>query len=44
MKPKEGGDVEEERVRGMQIAELYNGLDKLNGAFPGNGEVILGSY
>ena len=50
MEPKEGGDVwdwrrvENERLRGMKIAELYNGLDALNGMFPGNGEVVLGSF
>ena len=50
MSPKDGGDVwdwqrvEEERLRGMKIAELYNGLDALNGRFTGEGEVVLGSY
>ena len=50
MTAKGGGDtwdwqkVEEERLRGMKIAELYNGLDALNGSITGEGEVVLGSY
>ena len=34
--------VEKERQRGMKIAELYNGLDALNGEFTGDGQAVLG--
>lgn len=51
MAPKEGdGDawhwqrVENERVRGMEIAELYNGLDALNGEFNSERQVVLRSF
>ena len=51
MAPKEGdGDawdwqrVGNERMRGMEIAELYNGLDALNGEFNGEGPVVLRSF
>ena len=34
--------VEEERERGMRIAEMYNGLDMLNEVFKGEEETVLG--
>ena len=36
--------VEEERKRGMRIAEIYSGLDALNGEFTGEGVPVLGQY
>jgi hypothetical protein len=36
--------VEEERRRGMKIAEIYNRLDALNGEFTGEGDLVLGQY
>lgn len=36
--------VEEERKRGMKIAELYNSLDKLNDEFTGGQMPVLGQY
>ena len=36
--------VEEERKRGMRIAELYRGLDALNGEFTGERVPVLGQY
>lgn len=36
--------VEEERKRGMKIAEIYNSLDLLNEEFRGEGGMVLGSY
>ena len=36
--------VEEERKRGMEIAEIYNRLDALNGEFTGEGDLVLGQY
>ena len=36
--------VEEERKRGMKIAEMYNGLDMLNEIFKGDEETVLGEY
>ncbi|KAL9634528.1 MAG: hypothetical protein Q9164_004035 [Protoblastenia rupestris] len=48
--PKDGEDVwgwsrvENERLRGMKIAGLYNGLDALNEEFIGEGVAVLGRY
>lgn len=36
--------VEEERLKGLQLAQMYNGLEALGGTFDGDGEVVLGSY
>ncbi|KAL2036802.1 hypothetical protein N7G274_010460 [Stereocaulon virgatum] len=36
--------VEEERRRGMKVAEIYNRLDALNGEFTGEGDLVLGQY
>ena len=36
--------VEEERKRGMKIAEMWGALEGLNGEFTGDGEVALGRY
>lgn len=36
--------VEEERKRGMKIAEMWGALDGLNGEFAGDGAVVLGRY
>ncbi len=36
--------VERERKRGLQIAELYNGLEALNGEFTGEEQPVLGRY
>ena len=36
--------VEQERLRGMRMAELYAKLDGLNEEFSGDGSVILGQY
>jgi len=36
--------VERERKRGMKIAELYNGLEALNGEFTGEEQPALGRY
>ena len=56
MKPAEGmkdGDidgewtwerVEEERKRGIRIAEAWGRLDDLNTLFEGDGAVVLGRY
>ncbi|KAL9124871.1 MAG: hypothetical protein Q9217_005850 [Psora testacea] len=48
--PKDGEDVwdwervENERMRGMKVAELYRGLDALNEEFVGEGATVLGRY
>ena len=50
LKPKDGDGswdwqrVENERVRGMKIAEMYNGLEALNEEFVGDGVAVLGRY
>ena len=36
--------VQDERLRGMRVAELYNGLDGLNQEFVGEDGVVLGRY
>lgn len=36
--------IEDERVRGMKIAEMYNGLDALEGEFRGEEDMALGIY
>lgn len=36
--------VEEERRRGLKIAELYNSLDMLSEEFTGDGRPVLGRY
>ncbi len=36
--------VEEERKRGMKIAEMWGALEGLNGEFAGDGAVVLGRY
>lgn len=36
--------IEDERVRGMRIAELFNGLDALEGEFRGEDDMALGVY
>lgn len=36
--------VEEERVRGMKIAEMFSGLDALEGEFRGGEDMALGVY
>ena len=36
--------VEDERVRGMKIAEMFNGLDALNEEFRGADDMALGIY
>ena len=36
--------VEEERMRGMKIAEMWGALDGLNGEFKGDGGMVLGRY
>lgn len=36
--------VEEERKRGMKIAEMWGALEGLNGEFSGGGGVVLGRY
>lgn len=36
--------VEEERKRGLKIAEMWGALDGLNGEFTGDGGVVLGRY
>ena len=47
--PKEGKEwdwrrVESERLRGMKVAELYAGLDRLNDEFNGGEGWVLGQY
>ena len=51
LKPEQSGDdqwdwerVENERLRGMKVAELYRDLDKLNDEFNGHEGVVLGQY
>ena len=36
--------VEDERARGMKIAEMFNGLDALEGEFRGGDDMALGLY
>ena len=36
--------IEDERARGMRIAELFNGLDALEGEFRGEDDMALGVY
>ena len=36
--------VEQERLRGLKIAELFNGLDALNDAFTAENRPVLGEY
>ena len=36
--------MERERARGMRIAEMWEGLDALNGEFTGGEEMALGRY
>lgn len=36
--------VEEERKRGMKIAEMWAALEGSNGEFSGDGGVVLGRY
>jgi len=36
--------VEDERVRGMKLAEIFNGLDGLSGEFRGSDDLALGIF
>lgn len=36
--------VEEERLKGLKLAEMYNGLEALGGTFTGEGEIALGRW
>lgn len=36
--------VERERKRGLEVAEMYNGLEVLNGEFTGEEQPVLGRY
>lgn len=39
-----GCEVENERLRGLKVAELYSKLDALSDEFSGDGAVVLGEY